>query len=299
MTRPIDIVRKIAPRARAAYMAAFEQGDGLFLAHNITTPRRLAEFLAQIMVESGALTLTRESGNYRAARILQVFGSRHSAKVTSREAERLAGDGPALFERVYGLGNPDMAKRLGNTQPGDGWRYRGNGLMQTTGRYNHRVTGQKIGVDFEGHPELVTSAAHALKPALHEWSHHKLNDYADKGDTLSISRAINLGNPKSKATPNGAAERAAYAKKILALIDKVDLAPLPGAAIPVEPDRPNPPIPPKTNIPAKEGGSATAAAGAGYAAHHAGLPWWAVALAIGAAGIVAYLAIRRFTKKDA
>lgn len=238
--RPVDIVRKIAPRARPAYIAAFERGDDLFRRHGITTPRRMAEFLAQIMVESDTLMLERERSNYSAKRILEVFGAgQHSAKVTAAEARRLAGDGPALFERVYGLGNPSKAEELGNTKPGDGWKYRGNGLMQTTGRFNHRVTGEKIGVDFESYPELVTSAAHALEPALYEWSLHNLNQYADKGDTLSISRAINLGNPKSRKTPNGAREREAYAKKILPQISSVDLRPITPDAVPVE--KPKPP----------------------------------------------------------
>lgn len=214
--RPIELVRKVCPRARASYTAAIENGDYLFRDAGITTPIRLAHFLAQICHESSGLTIEWESGNYRAARILQIFGvGRHSAAVTPDEAERLAGNGPALFERVYGLGNP-RKHDLGNTQPGDGWRYRGGGLMQTTGRANYRRMGQKCGVDFEGNPELVLSAEHALKPALAEWTEGKLNAAADRDDLIAITKKINGGL-------NGLSDRRAWLAKIRPLISTVTL----------------------------------------------------------------------------
>lgn len=230
MSRPIEIIRKVCPRARASYLAAIEAGDGLFKAAGITTPLRLAHFLAQICHESGSLTIEWESGNYKAARILEIFGEgKHSAKVTPAEAERLAGNGPALFERVYGLGNP-RKKDLGNTEPGDGWRYRGGGLMQTTGRANYRRMGQKCGVDFETHPELVLSAAHALKPALAEWAEGNLNVAADRNDIRAITKRINGGF-------NGLADREAWLARIHPLIDVVTLT---GAPVPVQPEMQKP-----------------------------------------------------------
>src|SRR6185295_11399178 len=105
-----------------------------------------------------------------------------SAKVTADEAPALAHNERALSERVYGLGNPVKAADLGNTQPGDGFLYRGNGVLQTTGRGNHQRMGIACGLDFEGHPELVCAAEHALKPALQEWSDGNLNVAADRND---------------------------------------------------------------------------------------------------------------------
>ena len=187
---------------QASYIAAFENGDALLFAHGITTPDRLAHFLAQILHESGALEIDWENMNYRAERLLQVFGvGRHSAAITPGEAQALAHKPSDIAERVYGLGNPRKAPALGNTRPGDGFRYRGGGLMQTTGRDNYRRMGQKCGVDFEGQPDLVLAAEHALKPALGEWTEAKLNAFADCNDILSISRAINFGNPRVPRTP--------------------------------------------------------------------------------------------------
>ena len=106
-------------------------------------------------------------------------------------------------------------------KPGDGFRYRGGGILQTTGRDNYWRLGQKCQVDFEAHPELVVSAEHALKPALAEWSEDKLNDYADADDLLAVSRAINLGNPKSRGTPNGLEDRRRWLAKLKTLIKSV------------------------------------------------------------------------------
>lgn len=215
--RPIDLVRRVAPHAKPSYLAAFESGDGLFRQNDITTPLRLAHFLAQCLHETGGLTIEWESGNYSAQRLLEIFGvGHHSAAVTEDEAQALAHNGPAIFERVYGLGNPRKAAELGNTDPGDGYKYRGGGMLQTTGRANYRRMGEKCGVDFEGHPELVLSAEHALKPALAEWSEGQLNDAADRDDIRFITRKINGGY-------NGLDERIAWFHKIYPMIDSVDL----------------------------------------------------------------------------
>ena len=240
MTRAVDVVRRIAPRARPTYVAAFERGDALLIAHGVTTPARLTHFLAQVLHESGALEIDWENMSYSSGRLLQIFGAGcHSAAVTPAEAQALAHRPEAIAERVYGLGNPRKARELGNTQSGDGFCYRGGGLLQTTGRANYRRMGQKCGVDFEGHPDFVLAAEHALKPALCEWTEGRLNAFADCDDILSISRAINLGNPRAPRRPNGMEDRVAWYARLRPLIERVefaagagDLAP---QAVPVHP----------------------------------------------------------------
>ena len=142
--------------------------------------------------------------------------------ITADEAESLAHDERKIAERVYGLGNLRKARELGNKEADDGFRYRGCGLMQTTGRANFRRMGQLCGVDFEQNPDWVFSAEHALKPALAEWSEAGLNVYADNNDLLAISRAINCGSPKSKTIPNGLQDRAIWFAKVRRLIDRVE-----------------------------------------------------------------------------
>lgn len=212
MTRTIAAVNRLAPRAHANYLEALRQGAPLFTKHGITTPQRMAHFLAQAMQETGSFTVLRESMNYRAPRIMEIFGvGHHSAKITEAEAATLAHNEPALSERVYGLGNPGKAHELGNTEPGDGFHYRGNGVLQTTGRGNHRRMGEACGVDFEGHPEFVSAPEHALKPALQEWTDGNLNVAADHDDIVKITKVINGGL-------NGLSERKAFFARLLPLL---------------------------------------------------------------------------------
>lgn len=95
--RAVEIVRAICPRAHPNYVAALEAGDAKLAAAGVTTPLRVAHFLAQVMHETGGLTILRESGTYKAARISEIFGvGKHSAAITPAEAKKLAGDGAAL-----------------------------------------------------------------------------------------------------------------------------------------------------------------------------------------------------------
>lgn len=208
----IDAVNRVALRAHNNYLQAIRQGGPLFEQHGITTPLRIAHFLAQALHETGLFTVLRENMNYSAGRMVEIFGvGRHSAAVTASEAARLAGHPEAIAERVYGLGNPRKARELGNTEPGDGFRYRGDGVLQTTGRGNHRRMGAACGVDFEGSPELVTAPEHALKPALQEWTESNLNSFADRNDIRTITRKINGGF-------NGLPEREALFNKIFPML---------------------------------------------------------------------------------
>jgi len=153
----LDAIGRIARNANSNYLDAIRHGKVLFEEHDITTPLRMAHFLAQALHETGGFTVLRENMKYSAARLIQIFGvNHHSAAVTAAEADRIANQPESIAERVYGLGNPRKARELGNTQPGDGFRFRGNGVLQTTGRNNHRRMGEACGLDFEEKPELVT-----------------------------------------------------------------------------------------------------------------------------------------------
>jgi putative chitinase len=211
----LTVLRRVAPSAHANYMEAFRQGTPLFEEHGITTPQRMAHFLAQVMQETGRLKVLREDMSYSAKRMLEIFGvGHHSAKITPAEAPTLAHHPEALAERVYGLGNPRKARELGNTEPGDGFRYRGNGILQTTGRTAHHDAGEAVGLDFEGQPMLVTAPEHALKPALHEWMAGNLNRFADRDDIRTITLRINGGL-------NGFEERKAFFAQLRPLLKEV------------------------------------------------------------------------------
>lgn len=175
----------------------------LFDEFKVITSLRLAHVLGQWAHESGGFTLIWESGAYSALRIQQIFGvGKHSAKVTAAESKKLAYDGPALFERVYGLGNPKKAKELGNREVGDGWAYRGCGIVQITGRAAHEQYAQEVGCPVSD-LALPLNSIHA---ALLEWADKGCNALADKDDVVGITKKINGGT-------NGLAERKSYLAK--------------------------------------------------------------------------------------
>jgi predicted chitinase len=242
-----DVLAKLAPRPSNAakakiwdgYVEALtsEEAQRLFATFDITTKLRLAHVLAQWCHECAGFTLIWESGAYSAKRIVQIFGvGRHSARVTAAEASRLAYNGPALFDRVYGLGNPRKAKELGNTEKGDGWRYRGCGITQLTGRAAHERYAEEIGCAVSD----IEKPINAIHGALLEWQEKKCNVAADKDDLRAVTKKVNGGY-------NGLAEREMYLAKAKRLLAGVDLeAPIP-IAPPTE-DTPEDPTLAKTPV---------------------------------------------------
>ncbi len=89
---------------------------------------------------------------------------------------------------------------LGNTQPGDGRRYKGRGPIQLTGRANYRRVGRRIGIDLESHPDMVSHPSVGLLVGCVYWADRGLNAKADADDLLGLTRAINGGT-------NGLADR--------------------------------------------------------------------------------------------
>ena len=104
-------------------------------------------------------------------------------------------------------------KDLGNTQAGDGKRFKGRGPIQLTGRANYRKYGQQLGIDFENNPAIVAIPSVGLLVACKFWSDNGLNELADKDDVLSITKRINGGT-------NGLADRNAKLEMIKGMMGK-------------------------------------------------------------------------------
>lgn len=186
-----DQLQRFAPRPSGSKAeiwdsyadALVSHGAALCAEFGVDEPLELQHFMAQIGHESGGFSILWEDMSYSSPRIMEIFGvGKHSAAVTRAEAYRLAGDPPALAERVYGLGNPRKARELGNYAPGDGYRYRGFGPMQTTGRRDHEklLGGQ-------------TTPYAALRAAFMEWDEKGCNALARADDVKSITKKINGG----------------------------------------------------------------------------------------------------------
>ncbi|HHS7808280.1 TPA: glycoside hydrolase family 19 protein [Pseudomonas putida] len=172
----------------------------------ITTPLRLAAFLAQVGHESGRLTRVVENLNYSAEDLQKTWPSMFDANLAAeyaRKPERIA-------NAVYNA-------RMGNTAPGDGWKFRGRGLIQVTGKSNYIACGASLQLDLLTHPELLERPQHAAMSAAWYWDSRFLNALADAGDIQNIGSLINTG--RRGRVPHGAEERKALyqvALKVLA-----------------------------------------------------------------------------------
>lgn len=175
----------------------------------ITTPRRAAHFLAQLGHESLSLSRTEESLSYSLPRLMEVFGHRIPTNCVS------------LFVRQpEKLGNYVYADRNGNgnVASGDGYRYRGRGPMQHTGRGNYRRVGELIGAPLEHQPTLLLDVEIGAMAAAAYWHDNRLSGLADTGDVLMVSRKINLGSATSKRMPVGLPDRVARTQRAVAVL---------------------------------------------------------------------------------
>lgn len=161
--------------------------------YGIDTPARMASFLAQTGHESAQFSRLAENLRYRSAkRLMQVWPKRFPSEAA---AAPYVDHPDRLANFVYG-------KRLGNgdASSGDGYRYRGRGILQITGRSNYAAVGQALGLDLIGNPDLLLQAEHAAMSAAWFWDSRGLNALADDRtndddleDFTRITRLINGG----------------------------------------------------------------------------------------------------------
>lgn len=183
----ISQIKTLFPRATPEHVAAFlEQHDRLFEESEFSKkPFRLEFFLSQIGHESNGLSVEREGMTYTAKRMTEVWPSRFK---TIADAEPYAGQPEKLGNFVY-------AKRNGNgdAASGDGYRYRGRGYVQLTGRDGYGGVGKLVKLDLVAKPDLVFAPDHALKVALGFWKWKGANTVCDTGDFAAVTKAVNGG----------------------------------------------------------------------------------------------------------
>lgn len=155
----------------------------------VNTPLRQAAFLAQLGHESGGLTAVEENLNYSAEALQRVFKKYFP---TPEIAAKYARQPQRIANRVYAnrMGNGDEAS-------GDGWRYRGRGPIQLTGKANYEAAGKAMGLDLVGNPLSVAEPRIGSLVAGWFWSTNNLNKFADKDDNKSVSKIINTGSTKA------------------------------------------------------------------------------------------------------
>ena len=151
----------------------------------IDNEKRIAAFLAQTSHESMNYTRVIENLNYRWTSLRSVFPKYFP---NDSLAKKYAHDQRAIANRVY-------ANRMGNgpESSGDGWRYRGRGLIQLTGKYNYKKFGDSLGISLSEVPDFLETFDGAVISACWYWENKDLNYYADNDDIKSITKLINGG----------------------------------------------------------------------------------------------------------
>ena len=168
MKLTVDTIKAICPSSQKINIVKYlDFLNNAMDRYEIDTPHRIASFLAQLLHESGGFMYVKEIAN----------GSAYEGR-----------------------------KDLGNTDVGDGRRFKGRGLIQLTGRANYKQIGKDFGLDLIGNPELLETPKWAVESACHFWKSHGLNEICEKHDIVKVTKIINGGR-------NGLIERTQYFEK--------------------------------------------------------------------------------------
>lgn len=156
--------------------------------YGINTPQRIAAFVAQCAHESGNFMVLRENLNYRAVTLRKIFPKYFPTDALANEYASKPNKQEAIANLVY-------ANRMGNGPPesGDGWRYAGKGLIQLTGKDNYTWFAASLEIPVEEASEYLLTFEGAAQSACWFWETNNLNQWADKGDILTLTKRINGG----------------------------------------------------------------------------------------------------------
>ena len=159
--------------------------DQLLPEYDITTPARVAAFVAQCAHESGNFAFIKENLNYRAVSLMKTFGKYFPTMELAQQYEKRP---EKIANRVYAnrMGNGDEAS-------GDGYRFCGRGLIQLTGRDNYTFFAGSLSIPVEEASEYLATFEGAVQSACWFWETNNLNRFADVGDIKGLTRAINGG----------------------------------------------------------------------------------------------------------
>lgn len=161
--------------------------------YGITTERRVAHFVSQCAHESNNFRSLTENLNYSEKALNAVFG-RYFGAPPKRNAAEYARNQEMIANYVYQDEYRSKRGALGNTEAGDGWRFRGRGLKQLTGRNNYTAFAKSIGITAEEAAEYVATEKGAVESACWFWDTNNLNDIADTDNVTLMTKRINGGN---------------------------------------------------------------------------------------------------------
>ncbi len=181
-----DKVRQLIPRVKN-FDEWYGNLSSILPEYDINTPERVAAFMAQCGHESGGFTILQENLNYGAKGLRATFPKYFPTDAIAAQYERQP---QRIANRVYAnrMGNGDEAS-------GEGWTYRGRGIIQITGKNNyHKISQNMFDSDLLiEQPDLLLDIDYAIHSAGWFWTAAKLNDLADIGDLKLMTKRINGG----------------------------------------------------------------------------------------------------------
>lgn len=169
---------------------------------NVNTPQRISSFLAQCAHESGGFTMLEENLNYRAATLAACWPTRFAELGPDKKPKKDAQGkniptkvALAIEKKPEAIANLVYSSRMGNgsAESGEGWKYRGRGLKQLTGKYNYDKCGSYLGLDLVADPDLLLQPLAACRSAGWFWKTNNLESFADAGDIKGMTKKINGG----------------------------------------------------------------------------------------------------------
>ena len=180
----VEQVAELLPRIEAQVW--FDAMTRVLPKWNIDTVDRVAGFIAQTSHESGGYSVLTENLNYSAEALDKIF---------PKYFKRAGRDARNYHRQPEKIANVIYANRMdnGGTDSGDGWRFRGGGILQLTGRYNYTQFGKAEGMSAEEATEFVRSPIGALASACWFWDTNNINKYCDTQDITGMTKRINGG----------------------------------------------------------------------------------------------------------
>lgn len=192
MNLTISQLRQLLPKNK--YVEHWHHALSVLLPdYDIDTPRRVAAFIAQCAHESGGFNVLQENLNYKPQALRRLFSKYFPDDVIAGQYCAKPNKQEAIANRIY-------ANRMGNgdESSGDGYRFRGRGLIQLTGRSNYQNFADSIEVDgrplkIDEVPAYLETFEGAAQSACWFWETNNLNKWADEGDILTLTKRINGG----------------------------------------------------------------------------------------------------------
>lgn len=162
--------------------------EQLFPDYEIDTPKRMAAFIAQCAHESGGFMVLKENLNYKAPSLRKLFSKYFPNDQIAQEYASKSNKQEAIASRIYAnrMGNGDEASK-------EGYKFCGRGLIQLTGRSNYQAFADSLEMSIDDVPEYLATFEGAAQSACWFWETNKLNQWADKGDIVTLTKRINGG----------------------------------------------------------------------------------------------------------